>query len=127
MIDNNIALENVFKHLMQRAKFEECHVNIYGDSIWLSDCGFGFDSKCFCVSPKNCDNDDEIARWELPKLKFWQKPKMQIEFKLLALEITIRNREKVEKSCKERQLEREKKVKMEMLKSIGMPNVCKKK
>ena len=122
-MDSDVTLDVVFKHLMQRAKFEKCNVNIYGDSIWLSDCGFGFDSKYFCVSPKNCDADDKIARWELPKLKFWQSPKMQFQFKLLAQEITIRNRVEVEKTYKEKQLAKEKKVKSDILKSIGMPNV----
>ena len=122
-MDSDANLETIFKHLMQRAKFEKCHVNIYRDSIWLSNCGFGFDSKYFCVSPKNCDDNDKIARWELPKLRFWQSPKMQMQFKLLAREITIRNRVAVEKTYKEKQLAKEKKVRSDMLKSIGVPNV----
>jgi hypothetical protein len=122
-MDSVATLEVVFKHLMQRAKFEKCNVNISGDSIWLSDCGFGFDRKYFCVSPKNCDDDDKIARWELPKLKFWQRPKMQIQFKLLAREITIRNMVEVDKAYKEKQLEKEKKAKCDLLKSMGRPNV----
>ncbi len=119
-MDSGVALDVVFKHLMQRAKFEKCIVNIYGDSIWLSDCGFGFDSKYFCVSPKNCDDDDKIARWELPKIRFWQSQKMQIHFKLLVREITIRGRVEVEKNYKEKQLEKEKNVKRDILKLIGM-------
>ena len=123
-MDSDGTLEATFKHLMQRAKFEECRVNIYDDSIWLSDCGFGFDSKYFCVSPKNCDDNDKIARWELPKLRFWQSPKMQMQFKLLAREITIRNRELADKAYKEKQLAKQKKVKSDILKLIGMlPNV----
>lgn len=104
---------------MDRAKVEPCTVNICGDTIWLNDCGFAFDDTYFYVSPKNCDDNDKIARWELPKLKFWQKPIMQIRFKKLVLEITRKKSAEINAKYKAMELEKQNKVKSDLLKTIG--------
>ena len=114
-------LDFIFKHLMLRAKTEKCFINIYDDTIWLSDCGFGFDKEYFCVRPKLCDDDEKIARWVLPKLRhFWERQKMQIEFKKLVQEIKNRNLAEYENEVKEKQAEKQRTAKKEIFKLLGL-------
>lgn len=116
-------LTTVFNKLMQKARMEDyVQVNLQGNTIWLKDCGFGFSEDHFCVSPKGCDDNELIARWPLPKLRFWQSSKMQIKFTLLVKKIVSKEQVCSKQKLKEAEMLKIQKVQADVCKLIGLNN-----
>ena len=111
---------HVFDKLMERARIEGGNINLIKDTIWLSDVGFAFDNKYFCVSSRGNEDDDAIARWELSKLGFFEKLKCKIQFKKLLNKLHDENSKKAKNKYLQKELDKQQKVINDMCVKIGI-------